>query len=585
MNVGDLDFDGDVGALLLQLLIRVVLTAPAVTVPLLVGLLALFWWRERSSAAAATKRALERAATEQKRRLSAEAIQRWVDTVKQSDPSFQLLAFLDRVKETYLEVHRALSQGDVAPVRHLLSDAVAEELTTQLTLLRAQGRREATANLSVFDLTLVLLSRTPQYDTLHVRVTVRLRHAEIDAAVSEIDAARAAEQSPTVQRVSVWSFTRRVGAQTRPDETLAHRRCPSCGEAFTAGQRRPCARCAAILTGGQHDWVLSAISPGPEYRPMHRELTGLARAQQTEPSLSKEGLEDRARTLFWRWVSARAQASSQQLGPLVSASVASLLDAERAALHTAGTALQVLTAPAAAIDLMRVVPGELRDVALFECVWSGNLGAVRAGESVRGRPWVTFRQVLSLSRPAGVRPPIELGVSTYRCATCAAPLGDDRAPSCGSCGATLGEGGHDWVLDGLEDWEAYLAKLRGGQKPGPQRMQDRVPNPDERRRLLMLAARVAAADGRVLKRERSLLEKWAKRFDVPWADIAATLDAPPTGAPFPSPDAARAFLDELVELALVDGRVDPTEREVLEALALHAGVGDLLAARLKTERS
>lgn len=581
---GGFDFDGELDAWVVQLLLRLVFSYPKVTVPLVVIGGLLLWWRERTSARAATRRAIERAEAEQRKRLSADVIQGWVDALQKSDPSFQLLPFFDRVKATFLEVQEAWFRRDLSPVRHLLSDAVYQRLMAQLELLRLQGARDAVANMTVFDLALVLLSRSPHYDALHVRVTFRASDTEVATAATDDEARRAASQLAPSQEVEIWSFSRRPGAQTRPGVDLPARRCPSCGAPFTAGATQRCAHCSAIVNSGQHDWVLTEITQASVYRPSHRELAGLARAQQTDPTLTREGLEDRAALTFWRWVLARATGRSAELRALARPEVVDAVAAEHEANQARQQTLQLWDVAVGSLDLMRVVPGEHRELAHFELIWSGKVGVVAAGQSIRGQPVQNFRQVLTLSRPAGTRPPIELGLSTLRCSTCAGPLEDSTATGCAFCGAPLGPSGLDWVLDGFEPWERYLAQVQSvAAAQSPQRLQERVPGSDERRRLLMLAARMAAADGAVVKRERALLRRWAERFSVPWADVEAMLGAPGE-APFPSKEAAQAFLGELIELALVDGRIDGQERALLEAVAKHAGLVDLLATRLERER-
>jgi tellurite resistance protein len=99
----------------------------------------------------------------------------------------------------------------------------------------------------------------------------------------------------------------------------------------------------------------------------------------------------------------------------------------------------------------------------------------------------------------------------------------------------------------------------------------------------MMAA-LAAADGVVDDKERALLKMCAERWGLPWANVELALNAGPglyeRLVTKQSPEAEQ-FLAQLVELALVDGKVDRRERQMLASAALHLGVSDKLPALLK----
>ena len=110
----------------------------------------------------------------------------------------------------------------------------------------------------------------------------------------------------------------------------------------------------------------------------------------------------------------------------------------------------------------------------------------------------------------------------------------------------------------------------------------------ERQRLLYMMAAMAAADGVVDERERKLLKLYSERWSIPWANVEMALSA---GAqlfdrllPKGSPE-AEAFLRSLLQMALVDGRIDKQERKMLEYAAQQLGLSERLAELLAGQSS
>jgi uncharacterized membrane protein YebE (DUF533 family) len=147
----------------------------------------------------------------------------------------------------------------------------------------------------------------------------------------------------------------------------------------------------------------------------------------------------------------------------------------------------------------------------------------------------------------------------------------------------LATGERDWVLTAVSSWEGFVAR-RGTTPRGPAPAAAKVPDREERERLLYLMAAMAASDGVVDAKERQLLKLCAERWSVPWANVELALSSGPSlfdrlisrGSA-----EAESFLRELVQMALVDGKIDRKERKLLEAAAGHLGLGGRLDEFLK----
>ncbi|HSP79548.1 MAG TPA: hypothetical protein VLQ93_13515, partial [Myxococcaceae bacterium] len=245
------------------------------------------------------------------------------------------------------------------------------------------------------------------------------------------------------------------------------------------------------------------------------------------------------------------------------------------------------------------------DRAHVEIRWSARMGIGPEGERPPALPTLPMRHVFTLARKHGAHTSTDNGMSTHRCPSCHAPLSDSASVSCDFCGTSLGSGEADWVLLSVQSFEEWNSQerwhfdhsahrrnvMRGGgvnevlgeQAPvassssdsGPRPGDEVIADPQERQRLLYMMAALASSDGSIAPAERKLLELCAHRWSVPWSNVQMALNAGPQLftrlVPRGSP-AAEVFLRNLVEMALVDGRIDRKERRMLEFAAGHLGM-------------
>jgi uncharacterized membrane protein YebE (DUF533 family) len=154
-------------------------------------------------------------------------------------------------------------------------------------------------------------------------------------------------------------------------------------------------------------------------------------------------------------------------------------------------------------------------------------------------------------------------------------LGDGLDPKCEWCGTVLVGDLRDWTLAEacpFESWQAGFATGRTGD----------VPDLEERERLLYTMAAMALADGKVDAREQRLLLACAQRWGLPPSHVEAALSGHPGSLDelLPSSHAGEPFLRALAQLARVDGRVDATERRMLESVAARLGLSQRLSTVL-----
>lgn len=570
--------DGDGGAVI-QLLVWLIIEHPAVGIPVAI-IVAIVWFvHQRNQGDGSTRKALDRAEAERRTTVSATAVTGWVAALKTKDPQFDLVAFFDRTRKLFLETQEAWFKRNLEPVRRHLSDATFQRLAVQLKILDAQGVRDAIAEPKVLDLQIIGLEQNEFFDTVHVRVKAQLRDEDAPANATDEQARALAMKKAPEQFMEVWSFVRKPGVQTKVGEDSFQGKCPNCGAPFAGGAANTCEFCNAIVNSGNYDWVLAEITQGSEYAPAHETAEGLAKARQSDPGLSTEMLEDRASLAFWKWVEAQVTGDTTHLTKLAVPGFLQSLKSDLDALKAAGKRKVFLECAVGAVNTRKLSSqGEL-DLASVEIRWSARIGVAAAGQKPPNLPSQPQRWVLILQRKSGAKTVTENGMATNRCPTCHAPLTNNGQPSCEYCGTLLASGDKDWVIQDFGGWEWWRTNLGKSSGTSPQPVAARVPDREERERLVYMMAAMAMADGVVDAKERQLLKMASDRWGVPWANVELALNAGPglfdklltRGSV-----EAEAFMKELVAVALVDGKIDAKEKKMLQVAAGHLGLGGRL---------
>jgi uncharacterized tellurite resistance protein B-like protein len=582
---------------------------PLIMIPfwIVVGIV---WWsyQKTYSPTATTQKALEKAEAEFRTRVDRRDIDGWVNALKLKDPGFELAAFEGKVRELFVRAQEAWFLRNLEPVRPFMSDATYQRFVVQLGLLSAQGVRDAIADVEVLEVLPVGLDQSQWFDTLHVRITARMRDVDVPASTSD-DAARAAAKRAELEEfIEVWSFVRKPGTRTKIGADLYQGKCPNCGAPFDGGAANNCSFCGAILNSGNYDWTLSEITQGVEAVHGYELVDGLLEAREADPALNLEVLEDRAALVFWKYIQTQSEGQPGKLAKLATGAFLQSVEQELQVLRSSGRRKVFLECAVGAVNtrLLRVEGG--RQQAHMEIRWSARMGTGPASGETPRLPTVPQRWMFVLTRAPGAKTNVANGVSTNRCPNCNAPLTDSLSPSCDFCGAMLANGDGDWVLlsaDPFEAWTSHedrrYAQVAAaeaarrtpkfaygtGDDGSGTRLPDAVMDVRERERLLYMMAAMAAADGVVDDKERKLLKLCSERWNVAWSNVELALDSGeqlfdrlvPKGSP-----EAEKFLSAIVQMALVDGRIDRKERRMLEYAAQNLGIPERLEPMLQQGR-
>lgn len=610
--------DGDVLYFFFQL-VTFAFRYPKIGVPLLIVAGVGYWYYQRNlHPTGTTQRAFEQREADLRTQVSSRDVQGWVNALKYRDPGFELQPVLERVSRLFLGLQEAWFKRDMSPVRPFLSDATYQRFNVQLALMQAQGVRDAIADIQVLDVQLIGLSQSEWFDNIHVRIHARMRDTDVPAGTSDAQAAAAARSAPSEPFTEVWTFVRKPGAQTRVGQDLFQGKCPNCGAPFKGGAANSCEFCGAVVNSGNYDWTLSEITQGIEHVRHHTMVDGLMQAREADPALNLEILEDRSSLLFWKWIDAQSRSEAERISKVANAEMLTLLSDELGGLRRSGRRRVFLECAVGSVNVRTLeIHPQGFDKAHVEIRWSARMGVGPINQRPPELPTVPQRWVFTLLRKHGAHTNTANGMSTARCPQCNAPLTNSAATTCDFCGTQLGSGERDWVLASaltFEQWNAQEAQhyqaavlrkamerrpmatgvstevganvgrgVRAPEEPDAGAGAEVVTDVRERERLLYMMAAIAAADGQVGPNERRMLRLCSERWSIPWQNVEMALSSGPQLferlVPRGSPE-AEVFLRHIVDMALVDGRIDRQERRMLETAAAQLGVPERLREML-----
>jgi hypothetical protein len=409
--------------------------------------------------------------------------------------------------------------------------------------------------------TLEAVESSPPLDVVHVRFTAQARDTEVPIQATPEQITAALARAPIEPYTEIWSLVRRSGAQSKPADFAVGRACPSCGAPIdssshpgaspNAGEMVKCRYCGALVCSGEHDWVLSEITQIVEWHPTATTPNGFDEIRARDPALAREVLEDRASFLFWKWV------ESARLGTLVPLRKHASTD-----FASAGPGMrfewargaQDVAVGGADILVVDAGPDGGLDHVYVLVHWSARLHG-----SASHTPMQT---VLRLARKVGVAS--KLSMTAVVCQACGAPLVETDSPRCDHCGADLVDGAQSWVLDGVLAPPEVRVRDHASDEL-PEWLVPDIADPRERRVLLSRMAQVMARDGVLERRERNLLRMCAQRWGIPEEVVKGLLSSPPPGdVSTVTSSSPQWFLAGLVAAALADGRIDRSERTMLE---------------------
>ncbi|MEE3369354.1 MAG: TIM44-like domain-containing protein [Planctomycetota bacterium] len=555
-----------------------ILVAAAIAIPIVVVLCAIGMYKHpprrrhtRAAGTAAWDAGLKTLARGDRQRL--------LEQIKEVDPGFDELAFLANVKTAFVTIQNAWMQQEMATAEHFVTDGIYEKFSVQFREQQKLGYREQLSQIKIWNVSLARFDTSGLFDVLSVEVSAALVDQRISTATGEVIRGSGSPEGFT----EYWSFVRRRG--TRSDEakgSLLAGECPNCGAALDLNRLGKCAQCDSLVRSGSYDWVLSEITQSDAWR-SGTLATARIRAEQYrtehDAQFSAQQLEDRASVILSRKGMADL---TGQIGPLRKMATDAFCQAYQARLTSQFPGDYSI----GSMDLVGVVVDTDFHNALLELKWAARQFQRVAGGDVReGQAYQRYHSLMVLARRADVRTKADAGFMSAHCPSCGAPEEELSADACGFCNEVTNSGNYGWVLEefteyGLAEGGRWRTRLNASEQGRGTKTQNALAaveaaqaaeltaSPAE---CLMWAIDVLAEDGQLEERERQLITQLAAKHRVPAAQVESWVaDALAGSLEKPSlsdRELTKGWLNQTVEVAAADGKLDPEERGLLSQLA------------------
>lgn len=596
--------DGAIPIELLFWLIRIAFEYPVIGVPLLIFVCVLFavgarrgWWKHQ-------ERVIHRS---RPARVAYAAAQRTA-RLREHDAAFDEAAFLARVENAFNKAQVAWCAQELEPLRPFVSDGVFERFSLQIAEQREAGWRQGMHALHVERPIVQHVELGRRFETVTLRIAFRADIHRIDLVSGKrIEGSKL----PREHFEECWSFVRARGAKSKPGGGLIEGQCPNCGATLAMTQSAKCASCSALVRSGEFDWVLTEITQASEWRPEDEAAApGLDEYGRRDPGISAQLLEDRVSVAFWRWSDAERLRKADPLARVASEEFCAREAARFAAVKPDAPRLWLGDRAVGSVRTAGVVAGDDVDRALVEVTWDGRFARVAKDGKVAYDEHRTLRRTLFvLSRKAGERSSTDDSFSSARCPSCGAHDAGGVDPLCPYCAAPRTGGRSVWLVSEVFDrgdraYAERMQQVRSARAPSsatasaPAASRSAAPSStigaQSPSGLLAWTVAAARSDGQIDARERIGIEALARQTGAAPERVAALLTAPLDQLPSPrpsSPAEARAWLEQLCELALADGAISSPEQAFLRHAARNFDVAqdeltdayDTVRARLYRE--
>ncbi|MGH9823534.1 MAG: hypothetical protein ACREDR_09815, partial [Blastocatellia bacterium] len=172
----------------------------------------------------------------------AEELQR----LKQADPNFSLVLFMDFVNTLYARAQEARGTGTLDLLAPYIDQAPQEQLLAFGSA--ATGLREV-AGVVLGTSNLVDVRNQPDASTITVFFEANYTETGQDGRQTSYY---------TEER---WYFWRQAGVQSLPPGKIDAIHCPKCGGPLERSETGACPYCNSVVRGGQFHWFVTAIEP------------------------------------------------------------------------------------------------------------------------------------------------------------------------------------------------------------------------------------------------------------------------------------------------------------------------------------
>ncbi|NOY27979.1 MAG: TIM44-like domain-containing protein [Oligoflexia bacterium] len=451
---------GGSGGGLIQLLVWLIIAHPAVGVPLSIVVVVVVLYN-RSQRGSKTFHSDQRSSRQNQTSSRAHTIN--LAPLLADDPNFSEPLFIDFAQLVYARVQRARGDGDMDPLRPLLSDKIRRVLASQRAGL-SDVRDVIFGSTSI-----TAIKSTPA----RLRVVLTLE--------TNLTETRGGKDQQLLRRER-WTFGRARGVLSPGPERMRSLGCPSCGSTLEPGSDGRCPNCETVRTGGASQWIVDELTvlSSRALGNLDLQLGGGVEPGTRKPTLTDPALAVQARALAvrhpafsWAEFNQTVEAAFKKLQKSWSDQTWELVrPLETDALFQTHRFWMEryrslgLVNRLDKVQVSKIEPARITTDAFFESItvrifasmldWTQRTadGKVVGGSEktvrVFSEYWTFIRRIGGKAKPDGG------GWQVDKCPSCGAPLDNvNQAGICGYCQAKITTGDFDWVLTRIEQDEVY----------------------------------------------------------------------------------------------------------------------------------
>ncbi len=341
----------------------------------------------------------------------------------EKDPNFSISDFLKRANQIASILQSCWNSSSMEKSRPYLSSGVFSRMTAQLELLEMKdGLVNKMSEFKILSSSVEGYALENSYFTIHLKMNFSAKDVTLPKTSTTSQIQSALNSARQQEYSEIYSFTRKLSATTEVSKSLLEGKCPSCGN--LADFKHPtvkCGYCGNIYNSGESDWVLSEITQMIEWK-------GVFELSNTD--YSSQVLEDRASSLFWKYLKAKSLGSEQYISREADSSLL-----QKESFRGAELYIPVL----GAVELKKL--NKINDTYLAELLIKWSCASVREGE-ITGKESMLFMKRKIIAK--------DTGFSESSCSKCGAPYPELDSPYCEYCSTEIPKVVDDWILSDIK---------------------------------------------------------------------------------------------------------------------------------------
>lgn len=558
---------GDGLGVIVYLLIRLCIEQPCIGIPLVIIIIVVSIIMKRKKVKKQYSTIQQAGNSRLNQNQDSVAKHKALTTLKGRDPEFNEQIFSAKVKTAFLEVQQAWSDQDLSGVRRFVSDGVNERFSLQIHMQKALGVRNLMENVQVLSAEINSVESDTHYDSIHVKVTAKADDSDVN-----LKTGKRIRNNYSGTFVEYWSFLRKPGVQTLAGRGLVEGVCPNCGATLELTDSGRCQYCDAVVTSGEYDWVLSEITQSVEWSTSSsgNAIAGYSEIAAIDPGFNVQTIEDTSSVIFWRYIKSYFDGSADAVRKVSSENYSDSLENSLLQTVDGDSHLYFQDAAVGAVEVQSITLGTDFDRIAVLVKWSAKNSWIKSSEKQGNSGPKTIRpQIFNLIRKHGVKTLASQGLNSAHCPGCGAPYTGGDTGACEYCGRPLNDGSGAWVLESISPFTGSRINAASVSpvSSGPSISADI---------LLLAMADVMYSDGELEEKEMELLSSFAAHRGISsdrLQTIVSSVREHGANIPRPSNSAeAMEILNAMIRMSLADGRIDQSEKTLLESYAANAGL-------------